>query len=116
MLFLDLCKKLLLQSFGVTPTKLGFGNLFGGNSTLSAVFTSIINVTYVLGLSLSLIFVIIGGIQYITSNGDPQKAEGARATITNAVIGAIIVVGFKAIVNVSLSLFGVGGVDSILNP
>ena len=39
----------------------------------------------------AVIFVVIGGVSYITSSGDPSKLQKAKATITYALIGLAIV-------------------------
>lgn len=44
-------------------------------------------------------FVLYGGFQYLTSQGDSGGAVKARTTITNAVIGLIISIVAVAIVN-----------------
>lgn len=38
----------------------------------------------------AVVFLIIGGVKYITSSGDSKKVEEAQGTITNAVIGLVI--------------------------
>lgn len=43
-------------------------------------------------------FIIYGGIQYVLSEGDPEKAKKARGTIFNALIGMILVMVSTAIV------------------
>jgi ABC-type Fe3+ transport system permease subunit len=40
----------------------------------------------------AIIFVIYGGVQYITSQGEPDKAGRARHTILNALIGLVIAI------------------------
>ena len=57
-------------------------------------------------------YLIMGGIQYITSGGDKAQAEAARNRITYALIGLVIVVGSFAIIKLIESFFGL----SILNP
>lgn len=37
------------------------------------------------------LYLIWGGFDYLTSMGDPKKAESGKAKITNAVIGFIII-------------------------
>ena len=59
-------------------------------------------------LALALLFVIIGGIKYITSQGDEGKATEARNTITNAVIGAVVIIAFRVLINLALSILGWG--------
>ena len=39
---------------------------------------------------LSTIFLVLGGIKYTSSNGDPAKVASAKNTITYAIIGLII--------------------------
>ena len=65
----------------------------------ASVITSIINgVLAVLGL-LAVIFIIVGGINYMTSAGDAQKIEKGKRTILYACIGLIICVLSYAVVN-----------------
>lgn len=47
----------------------------------------------------AVIFVVVGGINYITSQGDPGKTKKAKDTILYAVIGLIIAALAFAIVN-----------------
>ena len=54
----------------------------------------------------AVVYIIYGGIQYITAAGDQEKASGARTTITNAMIGIIII---------ALSLVLIGWVSSLTN-
>ena len=53
---------------------------------------------------IAVIFIIIGGIQYITSTGDANKIKKAKDTILYACIGLIICALAFAIVNFTLSL------------
>ena len=47
----------------------------------------------------AVIFIVIGGINYITSQGDPGKTKKAKDTILYAVIGLVIAALAFAIVN-----------------
>ncbi|MBR3252697.1 hypothetical protein IKF84_01325 [Candidatus Saccharibacteria bacterium] len=63
-----------------------------GNSTveLSGAITTIINaVIGILGI-VAAIFIVVGGVNYMTSAGDASKVEKAKKTILWAVIGLII--------------------------
>lgn len=80
-----------------------------GVASLPDVFAVVTNIALGIGIALAVIFLIVGGIQYITSKGDQKAAETARKTLTNAVIGFIIVVGaftIKAIVGGALGITG----------
>lgn len=63
-------------------------------------------ITYVLWFlgALAVIFVIYGGILYITSGGDADKTKKARDTLLYAVIGIVVVVLAIAIVNWAAAL------------
>ena len=64
------------------------------NSCIDDPSTLIVNaINWVIGISgaVAVIFVLIGGIGYITSSGDAQKLQKAKKTITYALIGLAIV-------------------------
>lgn len=56
----------------------------------------------------SLYFVLWSGFKYMIAAGDPQKIAQAKGTITNAVIGLVIVLASVAIVRTIQA--GIGGV------
>lgn len=65
--------------------------------SLGAVFYGIMNIVFYVGIALTVVFLIIGGIRYITSGGSKEGSEAARGMITNAVIGFIVVLGAFAL-------------------
>lgn len=73
-----------------------FPLLFGDAASASNVMRSY--VTPVLGTMIALaslavvFFLVYGGIQYITSSGDPEKLDYAKRVIRNAIIGLVIVI------------------------
>lgn len=68
--------------------------LAGSNLTsLSAVFGLLINVVLGVGITLTVIYLIAGGIKYVTSQGDQKNTTQAREWLTNAVIGFIVIIG-----------------------
>jgi len=77
--------------------------------TLGSVLGFVLNIVFYVGIALTIIFLIIGGIRYITSGGDKEGAEAARSNITNAIIGFIVVVGAFAIRAILQSVLGVTG-------
>ena len=70
----------------------GSGNL---TNSITSILKAIIGV---IGL-VAVVFIIIGGVNYMTSNGDPQKTKKAKDTILYAAIGLIICALAFAIVN-----------------
>lgn len=59
-------------------------------------------ITILLGLAglIAVLFVIIGGFQYVMSGANEELAEKGKKTLTNAVIGVIIIVLAFVIVRV----------------
>ena len=61
---------------------------------------------FVAGL-LAFVFIIIGGIQWITAGGDAKAASAARDRITAAVVGLLVVVAAFAVTLILGQLFGI---------
>jgi hypothetical protein len=72
-------------------------------STVNSIFASIANVLIFIIGSVSVIMVIIGGLRYVTSNGDSKSTESAKNTILYAVIGIIVAIASYAIVKFVLT-------------
>ncbi|GEM_PF-4096010 len=72
----------------------------GGPGTVGEVLENVTN--WVLGIAgaLAVLFIIISGIRYITSAGNPQLQESAKKNLTSAIIGLVIVLIAFVIVNV----------------
>lgn len=66
----------------------------GGN----IVSTIIIWAYIIIGL-VAVIIIIFAGVQYITSEGEPEKTKRAQATITYTIIGLIIATAAAAIIS-----------------
>lgn len=70
---------------------------------VNALITQIINIFSVIVGIVAVIFIIIGGLKYITSGGDSGNVTGAKNTILYAIIGLIIVALAQFIVRFVLS-------------
>jgi TRAP-type C4-dicarboxylate transport system permease small subunit len=91
-----------LAQFSGSPT---FAGTASGN-LLDAVVT-IVNIFLLLAGLVAAIFLIIGGVRYITSQGDEDAAGKAKQTVLYAVIGLIVIGLSAAIVN-----FVIGAIQS----
>jgi hypothetical protein len=69
-----------------------------GLMDLLRVIANVIQILLRISSILAVIFIIIGGIMYITSIGDPSRTQRAKETITYAVIGLIISIAAYGIV------------------
>ena len=56
-----------------------------------------------------LVYLILGGFQFMTSRGDPKAAQAAQAKITNALIGFVIVIFAFVIIKLFGQIFGIEG-------
>lgn len=61
----------------------------GGDYTLAAMLTLGLNVVIGVGIAFAVIFIVIGGIRYITSSGDPKAVDSAKKTLTYSVFAFI---------------------------
>ncbi|MCL1839675.1 pilin [Candidatus Saccharibacteria bacterium] len=75
----------------------------GGSVDLMNVIQAIINtVIFVVGI-IAVVMIILGGIQYSTSQGDSGKVKKAKDTIMYGIIGLIVALLAFTIVNFVLS-------------
>ena len=95
----------LLSKIGAVGVNInGSGNAIGGNldsgdDSLTSGVTTIINaVIGILGL-VSVVVMIIGGVNYMTSSGDAGKVKKAKDTILYGLIGLIVCALAFALVN-----------------
>jgi hypothetical protein len=87
------------------PVDSGFTNL----TTLDAaeIISRLIGIVLVVAAIIFFFVLIIGGIRWILSGGDKGQTEAARAQITAAIVGLVIVFAAWAITKLVQSFFGV---------
>jgi len=91
-----------------------------GIATIADAFAIAINIVLGAGIALTIIFLILGGIQYMTAKGDQKAATEARNALTNAVVGFIVVIGAFTIKKVLQNILGatgegLNGVNDVIN-
>ena len=67
---------------------------------------NIVNALLVLAAIAAIVFIIIGGVRYITAQGDEDAVEQAKNTIIYAIIGIIIILLAAVIVNFFVAQVG----------
>lgn len=85
-------------------TAVGDPVAFANIGQLLSTFATAIILVAAIG---TLIFIVLGGVQYLTSGGDKAAAQGARERITYAIMGLAIVVSVVAVNQVIGAVFGV---------
>lgn len=78
-----------------------------GFADLNQAIASVMNLVFFFSLILVLIYLIWGGIQWITSGGDKAGTEAARGKITGAIVGIIIVAVAFAIYQIIAQFVGI---------
>lgn len=75
------------------------------NTDLRAAIKTVTNVLLFIIGAVSVIMIIIGGLRYVTSNGDSGAITSAKNTILYAVIGIVVALLAFAIVNFVVAQF-----------
>ena len=83
----------------------------GGVDTFGKTLQVGITLLFITVTLAALIFLILGGIQWIISQGDKTKVEAARKKITYAIIGLIVAFASYLIISVIGNFFGVKLLD-----
>lgn len=78
-------------------------------SNINQLIRTIINWLLAIAFGIAVLFLIIGGFQYITSAGNEEAAEKGKGTAVNALIGIVIIVLSYVIVNVVANLVSNAG-------
>jgi len=87
----------------------GFATNFGG------LLNGVLSFVLIIGALLVLFYLILGGIEWITSGGDKGKTEAARNKITAAVIGLIILAAAWAILTLVLNFLGFRNLNEVFD-
>ncbi len=74
----------------------GSGDPISGNDGALLKITNI--VAFIAGIA-AIIMIIVGGIKYVVSDGDSGKISSAKSTLMGALIGLIIVVLARTLIN-----------------
>lgn len=74
---------------------------------IGRLISSGINVVIIISGILVFIFLVWGGIEWLTSGGDKGKTEAARNRITAALVGLAIIAASWALVRIIAYFFGV---------
>jgi hypothetical protein len=85
----------------------GSGGLTGAQS-VSQLIVEVINIMLIFAGAVAIIFVIIGGYQYLTSGGNEESAEKGKKTLLNAIIGIVLIIMSFVIINVIVNLVAGG--------
>lgn len=77
--------------FGYTQCYKGNLSTYPSAQKLCILIEDIGDILFVGGIALAVIFIIVGGIKYVTAGDSEDKAKSARKLIINSLIGVAIV-------------------------
>jgi type IV secretory pathway VirB2 component (pilin) len=75
-----------------------------GGTTLDQVLQRVVTWILLLAGTIAVVYLIYGGILYITAGGDAEKAKSGRTAVVNAIIGIVIILLALVIVNWVMSI------------
>lgn len=87
----------------------------GFATSFSGLINGVLSFIMVIGALLVFFYLILGGIEWITSGGDKGKTEGARNKITAAIIGLIILAASYAILQLALNFLGFSDLNAVFD-
>lgn len=73
---------------------------------LPAVFQNVVFAALLFAGVVAVFLIIYSGIKFITSGGDPKQVEGARHTMTYAIIGLVVILLSFFIINLIANITG----------
>ena len=80
-------------------------NRGSGETQVNGIIKTIVEVLLTAVGAISIIMIVIGGIMFVLSSGDAQKAAKARNTVLYAVVGLAVSLFASAIVNFVFNRF-----------
>lgn len=83
---------------------------FSDSQFITSLVSQILPIIIGIGGFLSVIFILISAVQFVTSNGNPDAAAAARGRLTFAIIGFVLLVLAFAIAKVIDAMFLKSGV------
>lgn len=88
-------------------------------SDLGQLISAVVGTIMIIAALLAFLYLILGGIKWITSGGDKAGMEEARNKITHAIVGLIVVGAAWAIMTLVQNFLGVqiiGGTIDLPRP
>ena len=92
------------QNTGIAIGDTTLAQGFAGN--LGSIISGVLGFVMAIATLMVFLYLILGGIQWITSGGDKGKTEEARNKITAAVIGLIVLAAAYAVLQIMLHFLG----------
>jgi len=109
---------LSVSSVLANSSTIDIGTVEGGPgwaANLGSIISTALSFVMALAALIVFMYLIWGGIEWITSGGDKSKTESARNKITAAVLGLIVLAASYAILLLMLQVLGLGSITETFN-
>jgi len=90
----------------------GSGNQ--GENIFAKIIAAVINLFFIAGSLAVLVYLLMGGLAYITSEGDKGKIEIAKSRLTSAVLGIVIIAATYTILTLLGQFLGINFFTSLI--
>ena len=80
-------------------------------TSVPGIIGAAITFIFVIAVIIALFYLLLGAVKWIFSGGDKAAVEGARHTITAAIVGLVIVFLVFLVFTILLRFFGLGIAD-----
>jgi len=91
-----------------TPIKLQIVQPTGALTNLNTILTAAIQLIIIVAGLIAFVFLLLGGIKWISSGGDKGQVEAARNQIIQALIGLVVVFAAWGIIVLVEGITGIG--------
>ena len=100
-------KEIFFRILGNAPTDPSkqVTQIEGGGTDLQITVNNVLSVVFTLVGVIAVIMIVVGGVYYVTSNGDAEKIKKGKSTIMYGIIGLIVSLLAFAIVTFVLKSF-----------
>lgn len=82
---------------------------------IGMLISAVVSAILVIAAVLAFLYLVLGGIQWITSGGDKAGMEAARNKITHAIVGLVIVAASYAIMILVSNFLGISFLNNSIN-
>jgi hypothetical protein len=82
---------------GLSPTQLK--NPIGYDD-IKSFFLAILEIIIIFAVPIIVFFIIYAGFMFVTANGNAEKIKSARSAITWAIVGGLLILGAKILLDV----------------
>jgi hypothetical protein len=80
---------------------------FFGYTCIGNLVSNGVSIAFIVAAIAFFVFLVVGGLEWLTSGGDKTKIEQARSMISNALIGLTIIAVSYAVFTLVLDFFGI---------